>query len=140
GELVALQLAQDEPGATAETDRNATACFERHRDRFLGPLADIQPEHDAWLTKFDWRAGFIRSAKLAIMDPADMASKGRLAEALELLLRHPSGRFLAELGLGTSGYYGHRAVLSDVFDVLARHAPASLRVLRAGDFQFPHDS
>ncbi len=106
GELIALSLARD---ALRVDDLLRT-----HAATFLGPLAD---RRDA----FTWRYGFIHAAVLTSDD-------ARLADALAQLLGHPSGRFLAELTIGRNG--AADAGLEDVLDVLAAHAPPSLRVLR----------
>jgi hypothetical protein len=127
GELIAEQLAGRDPMKLAP-----------NKKRFLGPLSKFIGE--PWKTTLTWRAGFIRSAKLGIWDPADDAAKGRVAELAELLLRHPSARFLVELSIGEIGTVGSRDDLEGVAAVIAKQAPRSLRRLHLGDFAYPRDS
>ena len=126
GPLIASQLAGGDPMTAAA-----------NKKRFLGPLSKYLAA--PWKTTWTWRAGFIHAAKLGIYDPTDPAAKGRVAELVDLLLRHPSGRFLVELSIGETGTYD-RDDLEGVVAVVANHAPKSLRRLHLGDFVCPSES
>jgi len=141
GELIALELARAGGGNTDEIERQAATVFATHVDRFLGPLADYLPDrNEVWKTELRWRWGYVHGAKLGIDDPGDDAARGRVAEMLELLLSHPSGRFLVELSIGIHGVYGSRGDLRDIIAVIARRAPPTLRTLHLGDFEAPRES
>jgi len=132
GELIALQIA----GKAAA----AKKLLARHADGFLGALADHQKCHDRGKRDaFTWQYGFIHRVRLAHDHYAEGWSTdgargwdGSLAEVLDLLLRHPSGRFIAEL---TMNYNGdpNEDTLDDLIGILAKRAPATLRKLRIGD-------
>jgi hypothetical protein len=133
GELVSLMLAHEET-VVAE-------LLERRRDRFWGPLAEYKPSEE-WPTTFRWRHGYIHAGRLA-HSPIDSSARGRVAEAVETLLLHPSGRFLVELAIGINGAEagrGWRRNLDEIVPLLARHAPPTLRVLHLGDFTYPSES
>ncbi|MDB4959382.1 MAG: hypothetical protein JWO36_6951, partial [Myxococcales bacterium] len=110
GELIALEVA-------AEKDRTLTAAanefFDRHADRFLGPLAEHQ-------SAFTWRFGFIHRVRLT----------SNRAKVYELVRAHPSGRFLAELFVRPAGL-GDRD-LEAIVELLVGDAPPSLRRLQLG--------
>ncbi|HET9991630.1 MAG TPA: hypothetical protein VFQ65_24045, partial [Kofleriaceae bacterium] len=114
GELIAAQLAGRDPMKAVP-----------NKKRFLGPLSKYLGT--PWKTELTWRAGFIHKAKLGLWDPTDGAAKGRVAELAELLLRHPSARFLVELSIGEIGTYGECDDLEGVVAAIAKHAPRSLR-------------
>ena len=140
GELMALQI--------AGKDKAARALIDRHADYFLGPLAGHQKTYDgdlgnngrtnskAWVTEnqqaFLWKFGFIHRARLAHDSYADDEFDGRLAEVLELLLAHPSGRFVAEMAFNSNGDPNEND-LQDLIDILACRAPPTLRKITIGD-------
>src|SRR5688572_23497166 len=94
GELIALMLAGETDPAKADA---ATAYLKKHREVLSGPL-DSKKKGDVVLK---WRRGYIDDAFLSIMD----GDEGT-AEMLELLLAHPSGRFLRKLSIGFDGAPG----------------------------------
>jgi uncharacterized protein (TIGR02996 family) len=128
GELIALQLA----GKTNPADE----LLEKHADYFWGPLAEHKTTYDgkddAALT---WKFGFIHAANLSHNHYANEEFEGSLAEVLELLLRHPSGRFLTELTM-TFNNDPNEDDLQDLIDILAKKAPATLRKIVIGDFAY----
>ncbi len=129
GELIALQAAGKWiPGLE---------LIAEHAASFLGPLAEHArcydhlyhaPAPDA----FAWKFGFIHGARMSYNQYWDSEFKGDIAQVLELLLRHPSGRFLAELVL----MYNDDPAdddLQPLIDVLVKRAPEALRKLVIGD-------
>lgn len=96
-QLIAVQHARrarpDDPELLAEEAR----LFEQHADSFLGALcarvAEAQAEafREAYGLRLRWEDGFIAAARVG----RDYASTGE--EVLQLLLAHPSARFLREL-------------------------------------------
>ena len=114
GELIALQLAaQAQTGKAADKLRAlATKYLATHAAALLGPLA-------ADASALTWRAGFIRRFALP---PAPGRSP---VPSIERLLRHPSGRFLVELGATVDDPAAAELLLR----VLAQGAPGSLRDL-----------
>jgi uncharacterized protein (TIGR02996 family) len=135
GELIALQNA----GKTKE----AEAHLEKHRDALYGPLWGYRKtfegnDDDA----FEWRLGFIRSARFGYdsyavgnMKPeagVDVKETS-ISTALKALLEHPSGMLLEELTitinmLDDGGYFG------PAIQTLAEVGAPALRSLRVGEF------
>jgi len=139
GELISLQL-------TAETKRDAklakaaAAKLEGNAGYFLGPLADHTKTYDGTGDDaFTWRFGFIHAAKLSHNQYSDDGFEGSMAEVLETLLRHPSGRFLTELVFGFNND-PNEDPLDDLIGILARKAPATIRKLHFGDFEYPDET
>ncbi len=140
GELIALQL--------AGKDKEARALIDKNADYFLGPLVEHQKTYDgdlsnngrtndkAWVAEnkqaFLWKFGFIHRARLAHDSYDDDGFEGSLVDVLELLLRHPSGRFVTEMAFNNNGD-PNEDDLQDLIDVLARKAPPTLRKLTFGD-------
>ncbi|MDB4959383.1 MAG: hypothetical protein JWO36_6952 [Myxococcales bacterium] len=140
GELIALQI--------AGKDKAAQALIDKQADYFLGPLADHVLCHDGDLgnngrsnTKqwedehrqaFLWKFGFIHRLRLAHDAYADEEFEGSLAEVLEMVLRHPSGRFISELSFMSNGD-PNEDDLQDLIDILAKKAPATIRKIVIGD-------
>ena len=129
GELMALQLANKAIPALDYLAEHATAL--------LGPLAAHVKCYDGLYYKpapdaFTWKYGFIHRARMSFNHYWNDEFKGELAEVLETLLNHPSGRFLAEL---TFMYNDDPSDgdLQSLIDTLAKHAPATLRKLVIGD-------
>jgi uncharacterized protein (TIGR02996 family) len=139
GELISLQL-------TAETKRDArlaktaAALLDKHAGIFLGPLAEHTRTYDGNdRDAFTWRFGFIHAAKLSHSRYTNEDFKGSMAEVLEALLRHPSGRFVTELVFGFNSDPNDDP-LDDLIAILARKAPATLRKLHFGDFEYPDET
>jgi hypothetical protein len=129
GQLIALQL--------AGKHREALAMIDEQKAFLLGPLAEHAVcydhlYHDPAPDAFEWSFGFIHAARISYMQPWVEAFEGEIADVLEMLLRHPSGRFLAKL---TLMYNNHTADhdLQPVIDVLVRLPPPTLRELVIGD-------
>ena len=129
GELIALQLANKARPAIDLID--ASAAY------FLGPLAEHVKCYDGLYYKpapdaFTWRFGFIHAARMSYNQYWNSEFKGDIAQVLELLLGHPSGRFLTEL---TMMYNDDPADddLQQLIDVLAKLAPQTLRRIIIGD-------
>lgn len=139
GELMSLQLAT-EAKRDAKITKAAVALIESKADYFLGPLADHTKtydgrDHDA----FTWRFGFIHSAQLSHNQYTNKDFEGSMAEVLETLLRHPSGRFVTELVFGFNNDPNENS-LDDLIGILAKQAPATIRKLHFGDFEYPDDT
>ena len=146
GELMSLQLA----GKEAE----AEALLSNHEDYFLGPLAEHKlvydeggsnsvsslrtPEQEAaWqqihTQAFRWRNGFIHFLRLSHdEDQVPKKLDGTLAEILDQVLDHPSGRYIVEVAFHGNGSLNDDN-LQPLIDTLAEKAPATLRKLTLGD-------
>jgi uncharacterized protein (TIGR02996 family) len=128
GELIALQLAGKHEQARALVDKQA--------GYFLGPLAEHQKTYDGADTDaFTWKYGFIHAARLSHDRYVDDDFEGSLAKILDQLLRHPSGRFLAEITFVFNGGPSEDN-LQDLIDLLVKRAPPTIRKLHFGDFGF----
>ena len=125
GELIALMVAGETDPAKGKA---AERYLDKHREALLGPLAPHQ-KHGA----FTWRRGYIERARLPDADGEDS-----LTEVLELLLAHPSGRFLNELVIGLDGDAGDNS-LQGAIDVIANSMVPSVRKLHLGDFEYPDE-
>lgn len=146
GELMSLQLAGKE--------EEAVALLATHEDYFLGPLAEHKlvydeggsnnvsslrtPEQEqAWqqihTQAFRWRNGFIHFLRLSHdEDQLPKELDGTLAEILDQVLDHPSGRFIVEIAFHGNGSLSDDN-LQPLIDKLAEKAPATLRKLTLGD-------
>lgn len=146
GELMSLHL--------AGKDAEAEAFLAEHEDYLLGPLAEHKLVYDeggnnnishlrtpaeeaAWqethTQAFRWRNGFIHALRLSYdEDQAPKALDGTLAEILDQVLDHPSGRFIVEVALHGNGSLNDDN-LQPLIDKLAEKAPATLRKLTLGD-------
>ncbi len=128
GELIALQLANKES--------SAKPLLKKQSAYFLGALADHQKTYDgSKRDAFTWKYGFIHALRLSHNHYADESFQGSLAEILDLVLRHPSGRFLAEITFVFNNDPNDNN-LQDLIDLLAKRAPATLRKLHIGDYKF----
>jgi len=128
GELIALQI--------AHKDKQARALIQKQADYFLGPLADHQETHDGeHRPAFAWKYGFIHGLHLSHNHYADEGFEGSLAEILDLVLRHPSGRFLTEIAFGFNND-PNESDLQDLIDMLTKRAPATIRKLHFGDYKY----
>ncbi|HWO23580.1 MAG TPA: WGR domain-containing protein [Kofleriaceae bacterium] len=128
GELIALSL--------AKKDKQAKALIQKHVDYFLGPLAEHQKTHDGDDAEaLGWAYGYIHRLRLSHNHYADSEFEGSLAEILDLVLRHPSGRFLAEITFGFNND-PNEDDLQDLIDMLVKRAPPTIRKLHLGDYKF----
>ncbi len=131
GELIALMCAgESSPSASAAAKR----LLAEHHKRFYGPLAAHVTTHDyAHAEALGFRFGFIHRAQLSNNQHSSDGYKEReLVEIVELVLEHPSGRFVADLTLGINNE--NMATLDDVIELLARRRPAALRRIELGLF------
>ncbi|NMO21885.1 WGR domain-containing protein [Pyxidicoccus fallax] len=137
GELIALQhaLLQAKGAEATALKRKVTLHLKKHQDVLLGErLGSMLGE----LTlKLEWHLGFIRSARLGVANDDDDLDFG-MDETLSMLLAHPSARFLQELTLGPTTD-GEVHDYEDLIERLVKAAPASLRKLFIGDFDFGPD-
>jgi hypothetical protein len=133
GELIALQLkAERDPASQVLVDR----CRADHADVLLGPLVDHEKMHDgSGDPAFTWRRGYIHAARLSY-DENNSKLAIPLADVLELLLQHPSGRLVNELVFGLDGEPTEND-LEQLMDVLIEERPVALRSLFLGDFAYP---
>ena len=128
GELIALQL--------GKKDKAAKAFIEKHSDYFLGPLAEHQETYDGEDTEaFTWKYGFIHAVRLSHDHYSNEEWEGKLVEVLDLLLQHPSGRFLTELTFVFNNDPSEDN-LQDLIDLLAKKAPPTVRKLHFGDYDY----
>ena len=139
GELISLWLGAELKG-DAKLAQAARARIAGDAARFLGPLAAHQKTYDGHdRDALTWRFGFIHEARLSHNHHAAEGFKGSLVEILAALLAHPSGRFLTGLALGFNGDPSEGS-LDDLIALLVQRAPATLRWLCLGDFEFPEDT
>ena len=128
GELIALQL--------AGKDKPAKALIQKQADYFLGGLADHQKTYDGNNEPaFEWKYGYIHGLRLSHNHYAETEFEGSLAEILDLVLRHPSGRFLTEITFGFNND-PNESDLQELIDKLARQAPPTIRKLHFGDYKY----
>lgn len=128
GELIALQL--------ANKTKQANALIAKQADYFLGGLADHTKTYDGEdEDTFTWKFGFIHALRLSHNHYANEEFEGSLAEILDLVLRHPSGRFLAEITFAFNNDPNEND-LQDLIDLLAKKAPPTLRKLHFGDYKY----
>jgi uncharacterized protein (TIGR02996 family) len=145
GELIALQLANKQ--AAAKKLRT------KHEDYFLGPLAPHQLAYDHTYEQvgkkrtvirpeaFAWKYGFIHGLYLShnhyAIEYAEpkYTFEGSLAKVLEMVLAHPSGRFLAEITFVFNNDPNENN-LQDLIDILAKRAPPTIRKLHFGKYNF----
>jgi uncharacterized protein (TIGR02996 family) len=133
GELIALQLkAERDPASQVLVDR----CRADHADVLLGPLVDHEKMHDgSGDPAFTWRRGYIHAARMSYDENSSKLAIP-LADVLELVLQHPSGRLVHELVFGLNGEPTDND-LSDLISVLIEERPIALRSLFLGDFAYP---
>jgi uncharacterized protein (TIGR02996 family) len=139
GELISLQLAAEAKG-DAKLAKAAAKLIASNAELFLGPLAEHTRTYDGNDTDaFTWRFGFIHAAKLSHNHYTNEDFKGSMAQVLEALLRHPSGRFVTELVFGFNND-PNEGSLDELIDVIVKRAPPTLRKLHLGDFEYPDDT
>jgi uncharacterized protein (TIGR02996 family) len=146
GELISLQLGNKEG--------QAKKLIEKHSEYFLGPLAAHQVVYDEggnnsvshlrttaqekeWqkvhTQAFLWRNGFIHRCRLSHDDnQAGPGLEGELSEVLDLVLSHPSGRYIQEFAFMSNGD-PNDGDLQALIDVLAKKAPVTTRKMSFGD-------
>jgi uncharacterized protein (TIGR02996 family) len=146
GELIAMQL--------GNRDKAARQLIDSNLDYFLGPLAEHQKTRDGldnnsvshlrtsaqekeWQKTgeqaFLWRNGFIYRVRLSHDENIDTEWKGKTADVLDQVLRHPSGRYVVEFSFQTNGDPSEDNDLQDIIDVLAKKAPPTTRKITFGD-------
>jgi uncharacterized protein (TIGR02996 family) len=152
GELISLQLGYKEG--------QAKKLIDKHADYFLGPLAEHQTVYDEggnnggshlrssaqqkeWektqQQAFLWRNGYIYRVRLSYdeyqdgRDDAAEKAEIDLADILAKVFAHPSGRYVVELAFNTNGEPNEDDDLQPLIDVIAKHAPPTLRKITFGD-------
>jgi uncharacterized protein (TIGR02996 family) len=146
GELISLQL--------GNRDKAAKQLIDDHADYFLGPLAEHQKTRDGlgnnsvshlrtsaqekeWQKTgeqaFLWRNGFIYRVRLSHDKYFDEAWKGKTADVLDQVLRHPSGRYVVEFSFQSNGDPNDEGNLQEIIDVLGKKAPPTTRKITFGD-------
>ncbi|MGZ3418997.1 MAG: WGR domain-containing protein [Polyangiales bacterium] len=140
GELISLQI--------AGKDKEAKALIQKESEYFLGPLAEHtkcydgdlgnnnRSNSDDWVEEnqqaFLWKNGFIHRVRLAHDSYADEEFQGKLVDILDMLLRHPSGRYVVEFAFNSNGD-PNEDDLQDLLDLLGRKAPPTVRKILIGD-------
>ena len=150
GELISLQLGYKEG--------QAKKLIEQHADYFLGPLAAHQKVYDEggnnggshlrstaqqkeWekiqTQAFLWRNGYIYRVRLSHDEYQSNtgdgpAFEGSIAEILEQVFDHPSGRYVVELAFMSNGDPNEND-LQDIIDVIGKKAPPTVRKITFGD-------
>jgi uncharacterized protein (TIGR02996 family) len=145
GELISLQI--------AGKDKAAKALIDQQSAYFLGPLAEHEKVHDEnnnnsishlrtkaeekiWQTEatkaFLWKNGFIYRVRLSHDSYSDEEFDGETADILDMVLRHPSGRYVVEFAFMSNGD-PNEDNLQDLIDVLAKKAPPTTRKITFGD-------
>jgi len=145
GELISLQL--------GNKDGQAKKLIEMHAEYFLGPLAAHQKVYDdngnnassslrspaqekEWLKLADqalfWRHGFIHRVRLSHNTYSESGFTGKLAQVLEQVFAHPSGRFVVELAFHSNGD-PNEDDLQTLIDVIGKKAPPTIRKITFGD-------
>ena len=125
GELIMLQLAKKTKAAAALLVVQATY--------FFGPLAAYKKCFDgSGKDALLWKYGFIHGLRLAHDTYANEKFDSTLAKVLEMVLSHPSGRFVTELVMNYNDD-PNEDTLDDIFAVLAKKAPATIRKIQIGD-------
>jgi uncharacterized protein (TIGR02996 family) len=145
GELIALQL--------GNRDKAGKQLIEKHADYFLGPLAEHQKTRDGlsnnsrshlrtsaqekeWQKTgeqaFLWRNGYIHRVRLSHDVYFEADWKGKTVDVLDLVLKHPSGRYVVEFSFQTNGDPSD-GNLQDIIDLLGKKAPATTRKITFGD-------
>ncbi len=128
GEVLALELAGD-AGA-------ASALLNKKLDVFLGPLSAHQKTYDDEDTNvFSWKRGFIDGIRLSHNYYADEEFGGKLLDVLELVLAHPSARFLSEITFVFNND-PNEDNLQDLIDKLAERKRPTIRKLHFGDYEY----
>ena len=125
GELAQIQIRLEKDPKHKQLRATEKTLFKQYAEQFLGKLAPVRD-----LVKLEWRAGFIRKARLA--NDLTRTPEPNLTEILGWLLAEPSARFMRELVLGVmssdENEYGKAVVL------IGKRSLPSLHRLVIGDF------
>lgn len=117
GELIALQAAAQSAGAPKAAHAAVAKFFARRVPALLGTLArHVRRLDNLASPPFVWKHGFIHRVAL---------DGGSLACVVDEVLRHASGRFVAEIAFQTR----HLSQAVELFDILGQHAPPVLHEL-----------
>ena len=145
GELISLML--------GNRDKAAKQLIEKHQDYFLGPLSEHVKTRDGlsnnsishlrtpaqekeWQKTgeeaFLWRNGYIYRVRLSHDSYMDEEFEGKCADVLDMVLRHPSGRYAVEFSFQSNGDPNDND-LQDLIDLLGKKAPPTTRKITFGD-------
>lgn len=132
GELIAIHAARLDDPDSIKLERDEATVFKTYAEELFGPMlrhTKIRRRQGS-LPAFRWHLGFVRSATVSYAEP--MSS---LAGAITAMLRHPSFRFLLELGVGRTHRtdYNQRARYDDVIAALVALGPLPLEELMLVD-------
>jgi uncharacterized protein (TIGR02996 family) len=141
GELAQVQLRLAKDPKNKALKKTEKALLKTHAETFLGKLVNAGK-----LLELEWRAGFIYKARLAASYDYDYGGDDEdgeegenktkpldVVETLDILLSHPSARFMRELVIGLVGTDGENSY-GRVNKILAKHYLPALRTLVLGDF------
>jgi uncharacterized protein (TIGR02996 family) len=144
GELIALHL--------ANRDKAAQQLIAKHKEYFLGPLAEHETVRDEGYNNassslrspmqekewqkthkqaFLWKNGFIHRVRLS-HESYSVTWDGSTAKVLEEVLKHPSARFVVEFAFHSNGD-PNEDNLEDIIAVLGKLAPPTTRKITFGD-------
>jgi uncharacterized protein (TIGR02996 family) len=136
GELITLQAGLLKTPKDKKLRTAADRLLAAHADHFWGKLVDVQDMLDDVV----WHLGFIKSVRLHNVYERDeefgdgSKPKVPVADVLDWLLTHPSGRFLQELTVGIVYFYENR--YSGICEVIGKRKAPALRKLFLGDFTY----
>jgi uncharacterized protein (TIGR02996 family) len=138
GQLIVLDEQLLRTPADARLQAARGSLLERHREHFLGRLADhtttSERDEEDRQEAFAWHLGFIRRARFAYGGPSHDVASLDLAELVAYLGDHPSGRFLRELAIGENRLrVYHQSEHAPVVAALAARSWPTLRLLSLGD-------
>jgi uncharacterized protein (TIGR02996 family) len=126
GELMTLELLRRRMArdARAEVDRRTAELLFRHREHFLGPLAERLD-----VLSLEWKHGFIRRANLTVT--ADYDDPETVGALVTELLGHPSARLLRGLTLAPlrAADLDEDLDYTPAIETVVAHAPESLTSL-----------
>jgi len=118
--------------------RAEKAILDAHLDVLLGPLAAFHEDEEGE-DRFEWRLGFIRSARIPpryrLGEPRLDLGAPRLEpiEMLRILLCHPSSRLLRDLVIELCPTFGTSDEHAGIARFLGEHPCRSLRFLHFGE-------
>ncbi len=136
GELVALQIAQAQPGAdTKALRRQEKQLIQGNAEAMFGKFVS----RDGWRECFGWTLTMGHWDRIRLWVDADHSDTD-IAEALAYALAHPSATFLRGLDLGLPSADGSADYRACVRALVERGPMPSLRRLCIGDFDFPAES
>lgn len=117
--------------------------LEQHKEVLLGPLANYRTTFDGEAADaFEWRLGFIRSARLSYdsncVDDVEVeleeGEEVSLVGAVEAVLTHPSGMLLEEIVIPIN-MLDDGCYFEPVLQAIAKHGAPMLKRLRVGEYQ-----